>query len=167
MSRTYRAPERGWNRTPKGKKNALVNEVRKGAIPPDDWDNIRPSTESNWFKVAVRMLKSGMSFEEVRKKVQRRFKVPSWVWESNLDSMQTWIDYAENQRPRARRKFPLLDIRYCPYCTRDTEREYKEVFHTVKVPHYDGTLTEYKQEFRVTFCKECGGQLDKRRVRND
>ena len=77
MSRTYkRFPTESYFRTPKGRRNALRNGVRKSKVPPDGWDDINHDPHC-WmpYKVAARMAKDGWPYEVVIEKLKKKWRL--------------------------------------------------------------------------------------------
>jgi len=84
MSRTFKKYPRHWYRRPSGRKRALVNGVRKRAVPPDPYDDIHPDRQCfSADKVGLELHKLGWSNEKIAKRLSWRFKVPYLViWHS-------------------------------------------------------------------------------------
>jgi len=63
-------------RRPKGRKKAIINNARKGSIPPDPWDDISYSRDcrSPW-RVARKMAKEGASEQTVLATLKNKFKL--------------------------------------------------------------------------------------------
>jgi hypothetical protein len=73
MSRTVKkAPYGSCFRVPKGHKKALIENVRSRAIPPDAWDDIKcsPDTETA-YKIARRMIRRGEDPEKTVHQVSK------------------------------------------------------------------------------------------------
>jgi hypothetical protein len=72
MSRTRKRFPRTMFRCPRGRKQALVAGVRKGAIPPDEWDDV-PFDKQCWLpmKIAGGMKANGWSDEAVLKRLKK------------------------------------------------------------------------------------------------
>ena len=65
-------------RHPRGRKAALVNKARHGAVPPDPWDDIAPGSENRIpYNAAKRMLQRGDSEEAVRDSLTGKFGLRS------------------------------------------------------------------------------------------
>ena len=72
MGNTYRGSCYTYLRRPRGKKQALINNVRTRAVPPDDWDDIRPCRLCGCYKLAVRMKQKGFTQEVTVRKIVRK-----------------------------------------------------------------------------------------------
>jgi len=74
MSRTYKKVPRTQHRRMKGRRQAIIKGARKGAIPPNVWDDLQFDNQC-WlpYNVATRMLKRNMQEELVIKKLKRKF----------------------------------------------------------------------------------------------
>lgn len=80
MSRTRKKFPWQWNscfRCPKGQKNALVNNARKSAIPPDAWDDISYDKQC-WLpqRVAESLVKKGWNGYAVIDHLIRKYGLP-------------------------------------------------------------------------------------------
>jgi len=94
MARTYkRYPASSYYRCPRGRRQAIRAGARKGAIPPDAWDD-RPFDSQCWLpmKVARNLAKKGFSFWEIVRHTQRKFKLL-------LDDAIWMAEYADYERP--------------------------------------------------------------------
>ena len=40
MGKTYKRHPTGYHRSPRGRRRALINHCRPGAIPPDAWEDV-------------------------------------------------------------------------------------------------------------------------------
>lgn len=60
-------------RHPKGAKQAQINKVRKGAIPPDAWEDQPVAFLRQIEKYFQNIYISGMSFTEFENKVRNKF----------------------------------------------------------------------------------------------
>ena len=79
MSKTYRRFPIGCFRDPRGRRQAIINEVRYGAIPPDPWDDVPHSPESLFpWRVTQMMKDKGLTKEVARRKLTRKFHLASW-----------------------------------------------------------------------------------------
>jgi len=76
MGKTYKRIPFGCVRSPKGRKQALINEARKGALPPDAYDD-KPFDKQCFqtYDIAYDMIKSGMEPNEVIKKLRNKYKL--------------------------------------------------------------------------------------------
>ena len=79
MGKTYRFFSHNIFRSPRGRCRALINNVRKGAIPPDPWEDISLNKECivPWA-VARKMMDDGFSQDVIRRKLMRKFRLQSW-----------------------------------------------------------------------------------------
>jgi len=77
MGKTRRNYPRGYFRYPRGRRKAIINGARPGAIPPDAWDDIPASHEAHMaFTVAERMKKKkGWKKEVIVHKICKKFKM--------------------------------------------------------------------------------------------
>jgi len=79
MSRTYRNKNgHTWKlfRNPRGRKNAIKNNARRRAIPPDSWDDIQINSENYIpWKVAEKLLLKKKTKEFVIQSLKTRFKI--------------------------------------------------------------------------------------------
>ena len=86
MSDTYK--RKAWIfRTPRGRKNALINGARKRAVPPSAWDDIHVDHAASRLpmKIAKKLKKRGFSEEEAIKKIMKKFNY------SRLEAEETVI----------------------------------------------------------------------------
>jgi transposase len=56
MARTRRREYSNFSRRPRGRKQALVNNLRKGATPPDAWDDIPAAHAGKLYNMINRMI---------------------------------------------------------------------------------------------------------------
>lgn len=77
IGKTYRAYPRSQYRRPKGRRQALAQQARPGAVPPDPWQDIRHNAEC-WqpATVAWRHLAYGRGIDTVTEMLHNRFRVP-------------------------------------------------------------------------------------------
>ena len=76
MSRTWKRYSGNCYRSPKGKRQALVAGGRKGAIPPDSWDDISFDKQCGLpFRVAKGMAKQMATYEEIVQHVMKKFGI--------------------------------------------------------------------------------------------
>jgi len=77
MSRTWKKREGGrYFRHPKGRKCALINGVRKGAIPPDPWADVH--LDSHCYipnKVALGLHKKGWDNDRIVRHIRKKFSL--------------------------------------------------------------------------------------------
>jgi hypothetical protein len=73
MSRSYKFCPFGIFRSPRGHKQALIQEVRSGAVPPNNWDDI-PHDKMAFFpyELVERFVKEGKSTEWIVRKIHHR-----------------------------------------------------------------------------------------------
>ena len=78
MSDTYRYfPDKTF-RCPKGRKKAIINNVRKKAIPPDPWEDIGFDDESlKPWKILEKLIKNGKDDEYIFNKLKKKFHLSS------------------------------------------------------------------------------------------
>jgi len=76
MSRTYRACPDNCVRSPRGRRRAIIQGARPGAIPPDPWDDV-PINNECWMpqKVARKYLAYGMLPQRVAEMIGKRFHI--------------------------------------------------------------------------------------------
>ncbi len=76
MGKTYKRYPMGWNRNPRGRKQALINHCRPGAIPPDSWNDI-VACKIAWrpLRVAQQLYSDGWKKEDIRKTLKNRFNL--------------------------------------------------------------------------------------------
>ena len=81
MSRTYKKFPRTMFRCPRGRKQALVAGVRKGAVPPDSWDDVMFDKQV-WrpMRVADRMKAKGWSDKAVLERLKKDVPVGERAW---------------------------------------------------------------------------------------
>ncbi len=76
MSRTYKHMPTEVVRRPKGRKQALINEARKKAIPPDAWDDLHFDNHCYAvYNAAENMLEQGKSKSEIISKIRKKFNL--------------------------------------------------------------------------------------------
>ena len=76
MSKTYKKLPHGCLRSPRGRRQALINGVRKGAIPPDPWDDIQHDDQCyNAWEVAEEMIKQMMNDEEIHHRIVKKYHI--------------------------------------------------------------------------------------------
>ena len=81
MSRTRKRFPRTMFRCPRGRKQALVAGVRKGAVPPDSWDDVQFDKQV-WLplRVAERMRAKGWSDKAILKRLKKDVPVGERGW---------------------------------------------------------------------------------------
>jgi len=79
MGKTYKRYPTGYHRCPRGKKRALINHCRPGAIPPDSYDDLpvcklafRP------FNIACQLYDDGWTKEDIRKTLKNKFNLKDY-----------------------------------------------------------------------------------------
>jgi len=74
MSRTYKGFPRWQHRSPRGRRRAIINGARKGAIPPDPWEDIQHDPHC-WqpYNVARRMAKEGWPRERIVERLVKKW----------------------------------------------------------------------------------------------
>ena len=91
MGKTYRHLPKTEHRNPRGRLRALRNGARKGAIPPDPWEDAKHNKEC-WipFSAAKKMKKGNVPKSIIRRKLMRRFHLESWQVTDIFDSIDTF-----------------------------------------------------------------------------
>ena len=89
MSRTYRQKPRKTFRRLGGRKQAIINDARPGAVPPDAWDDICASDEC-WLpmRVAIKMYGRFEKTEAIRRLV-KKFKL-TYVEAEQIITSEWW-----------------------------------------------------------------------------
>ena len=87
MSKSYKNIGKGGPlRSPRGRRQALINKTRPGAVPPDAWDDIDKDRICRIpLKIATKLLKMGTPEDVVRKKIIDKFHLQSWQATSLID----------------------------------------------------------------------------------
>lgn len=76
MGKTYKKCVSSIFRRPRGRCWAIINGVRKGAVPPDPWDgHVHCRLVGRPWKVAEKMVKAGFSRETSIRKLSRKFRI--------------------------------------------------------------------------------------------
>jgi hypothetical protein len=85
MGKTYRKGAISTHKKPKGRKKALINNARLGAVPPDPWDDkvIGRENYAPW-RVAQKMIFQGKNENDIRKTLNKKFNLPLWQIEEIL-----------------------------------------------------------------------------------
>ena len=81
MSHTYKqCPWDTMFRRPRGKTNALRNNARKGAIPPDSWDDKHVDNQC-WLpiRIAKALIHKGWNSVDACNHLIEHYKVPRWM----------------------------------------------------------------------------------------
>lgn len=88
MGKTYKRYPMGYFRRPRGRKQALINHCRPGAIPPDAWDDIRACNLA-WrpMEIARRLNDEGWKEEDIRKTLKNKFKLRPY----EIREILTWM----------------------------------------------------------------------------
>lgn len=88
MSKTHRHYPEDVIRKPKGFKKAIINQVRRGAIPPNSYDDVNFSPECYIpFNAAERMYNAGILPETIIKKLRAKYKLTQRQAEEVVDSI--------------------------------------------------------------------------------
>jgi len=105
MSRTYKKYPYGYFRHPRGHRQALVNKVRPGAVPPDAWDDICVDNQC-WkpHDIALALHKKGWDNDSIVRHLRLKFKMTLKQAERCVDYSGVW--YKCN----------------CPDCTKEKAR---------------------------------------------
>jgi len=78
MSRTYKSFA-GHLRSPRGHRRAKLAKVRRGALPPNPWDDVPPCPSTQIpYKVAFALHKKGWEYEKVIKHLKYKYKLKDW-----------------------------------------------------------------------------------------
>jgi hypothetical protein len=79
MGKTYRRVPQKYHRCPRGRRQAIINEARNGAIPPDAWDDLPVCDEAHrsWHYVWTAD-KEGVPHEQIRKTLKHKFGLKQW-----------------------------------------------------------------------------------------
>jgi hypothetical protein len=75
MSKTYRniPKDRGYHRKPKGAKKAKINNCRKGAIPPDSYDDINYNNEVSFiYNLIYTLYNDGYTIDQIYHKMKNK-----------------------------------------------------------------------------------------------
>jgi len=72
MGKTIR--KKKWDRSPKGRKQAIVSKARAGATPPDAWDDFATSRKDVYYAVAYRSISKGLEAKDVAQKLISKAK---------------------------------------------------------------------------------------------
>jgi len=107
MGKTIRRDPRSGYRRMNGRRKAIVNNARKGAIPPDPWDDYPHSREcTRWFTIFERMRasKPDWSVEKLTKKMLKKVKGCTYLrmYHWIIDILE-WKRRMEEMRERYRR----------------------------------------------------------------
>ena len=90
MGKTYKKYN-SWFRNPRGKIQAMANDARPGAVPPDSWDDIPTDRSANISRhAATRMLKRGLPLDKIRKKLKFKFKLNNYEIEDCIECAQIY-----------------------------------------------------------------------------
>jgi hypothetical protein len=76
MGKTVKKMPREYFRHPRGHKKALVEGVRKGAVPPNSYDDV-PYDRQVWqpHQAAREMVKHGMTNEEIIRRLRLKWRL--------------------------------------------------------------------------------------------
>lgn len=99
MSRTYKKLPYGYFRETRNYHRLIKQDVkeegepriRRGAIPPDPWDDIKVDDQA-WIpqKICYRLLDEGATTEEAVKKIKKKFHIPA----HRIREMIRWYEEA-------------------------------------------------------------------------
>lgn len=79
MGKTYRRLPTCCCRSPRGRSRAIIQQARKGAIPPDPYDDIMTGDEANRpWGVARQMKADGFTTEQIISTLRNKFKLKRW-----------------------------------------------------------------------------------------
>lgn len=79
MSRTYKKFSLHCLRHPRGRKQAIINGARPGAIPPDSWEDVPMDKHCYMvWRVTETMKENGISKDVIRRKLKRKWHLQSW-----------------------------------------------------------------------------------------
>ena len=74
MSRSYKSLPYNWGRNPRGYRQAMVNDVRKGAIPPSPWDDPAIDRQTRLvFRMIGSLKVAGCDRDEIIRRVRARY----------------------------------------------------------------------------------------------
>ena len=106
MSRTYRNYEDNaykCYRRPRGHVQAVLNDVRQRAVPPDAWDDYCFQREQRVpWKVTRKMLAAGENITEIIHRLKTKFKMPFSLAEKIAVESKNWHD--RNEEAKRHRK---------------------------------------------------------------
>jgi hypothetical protein len=90
MGKTYKKYPKHFHRRPRGRTQALINEARHGAVPPDAWDDIPHCSSAMLpFNVARKMVLQGKwDLETIAHKLSKKFHLS---YKEALDLMWPWV----------------------------------------------------------------------------
>ena len=79
MARSRKKVHVHWFRSPKGRKQAIINKARHKSIPPDAWDdiNVDPSCE-RVNKIAFALHKKGFTEDEIVNRLVKHHGYERW-----------------------------------------------------------------------------------------
>jgi len=72
MGKTYRKSHNVFMRSPKGHKQALINNVRSKAVPPSAWDD-KGTADLTAYRAVERMAKKGWAASIIIEKLKEKF----------------------------------------------------------------------------------------------
>ena len=109
MSRTYRNYEDNaykCYRRPRGHVQAVLNDVRQRAVPPDAWDDYCFQREQRVpWKVTRKMLAAGENITEIIHRLKTKFKMSFSLAEKIVVESKNWHERNEEvKRYRKERK---------------------------------------------------------------
>ena len=88
MGKTYKSFTYSYLRVPRGRKAALIQGVRKKAVPPDPWEDICHDMHCYLpMRAAENMRKQGVDDETIIKKIRRKFKLS----QNEAERVVSWL----------------------------------------------------------------------------
>jgi len=88
MGKTYKRYPFGYHRRPRGRKQAIINHCRPGAVPPDAWDDLPLcSLVFRPYNVANSLYEDGWKKEDIRKTLKNKFHLRDFEIFHILDSL--------------------------------------------------------------------------------
>lgn len=99
MGKTYKRLCVGYHRTPRGRKQALIQGGRSKAVPPSSWDDISACDQAYLpYKLAGRFYDEGVPKEEAARKLKKKFRLKDWELSDALYMWDTTVpeNYAQD-----------------------------------------------------------------------
>jgi len=88
MGKTYKRLGTFCHRKPKGHKQAIINDVRKKAIPPSSWEDINFDEHCYLpYRIAQKLFDDGWSIEDIEYKIKFKFKLKPFEVKQVLDCL--------------------------------------------------------------------------------
>ncbi len=105
MSRSYKRSHGayfGTFRFPKGRKRAILNKARRGAIPPTAWDDSYKTNDCYmiWNLVDTMFWDLCMTQKEVCDKLYKKYKIPRYIVIKVIDSVMKRRDWKPKNKYR-------------------------------------------------------------------